>query len=474
MLNQLEPIFFGTDGWRARMDGAFHTSNVRRVSQAYAAYVLSQNGAQQGVVVGYDFRQHSENFAVLTAECLAACGIRVWLSPEACPTPAVSVAVLEKKAFGGVMITASHNPAQYNGFKIKDRYGKSAGSEVTGFVETHLDRPLSGLSDAPSTIASLDLKTLYLTRLQGAVDMARIAEQPQKVLVNCLYGSGAGVMAKAFADSKLQVVEMNATRDMHFGGINPEPLEVNVKDMQARMRQEKFDLGLIYDGDADRIGAMTPDGIFLNSQDIYVLLLWHLLQHRHMQGRVVKSFNITDRVDRLARQHGCPLQVTPIGFKQIAPFLLQPDCLIGGEESGGYGVRFYLPERDGIFCGLLLLESMAMGGKGIKALLDQAASEIGATFYHRLDVQLNAGTDPQALMAQFKNPSGMRFANLKIQSVETLDGIKYRFGDGHWILFRFSGTEPLLRIYAEGPQQEAVTLLLDEAQKLFPDVNSAS
>jgi phosphomannomutase len=459
------PIVFGTDGWRARMDGDFNESNVHRVAHAYAAYVLEHGAAKQGVVIGYDCRDRSDIFADLAAGCLSQRGIEVWLSNAACPTPAVSVAITKLRAFGGMVITASHNPAAYNGLKIKDQWGKSASGEITAVVQNNLDKPFNAPAYHRADIKNIDLLQIHRDRLVQAVSLDLIQKQPLRVLVNCLYGSGSGIMKALFHGSALRVTEMNDQRDVTFGGVNPEPLEANVRDMQARMKKQSFDIGLVYDGDADRIGLMDSDGRLLTTQDIFVLLLWHLTEHKKLKGRVVKSFNITDRVERLARRAGCDVTVTPIGFKHIAPYLLEARTIMGGEESGGFAVRYYMPERDGIFCGLLLLEAMTQSGKGIEALLAQAAAEIGESFYQRVDIHLSPAIDKQALIEKIKNPSGMQFASLEIQSVETLDGIKYRFGDGQWILFRFSGTEQLLRIYAEGPSKEWVENLLRQAQE---------
>ena len=455
------------------MDQAYTPLNVARVATAYAQYVCAQGGQRKGVVVGYDQRLNSENFAEQVADLLAVYGIRVWLSDAACPTPAVSSYVIEQGAFGGVVITASHNPADFNGFKIKDGFGKSADAEVTQWVEQHMDDASVGaIHELPlrtrPTVATVSLNASYLNRIKKAVDLELIARQPLNILVNYLYGSGAGLMKLLFPENQGQVhiTEMNAVRDVRFGGINPEPIESNLKDMQKRMRAEHFDLGLVFDGDADRIGALGPGGVFLSSQDIYVLLTWHLAQNKKLSGRIVKSFNITDRLERLAKSRNLPLVVTPIGFKFIAPYLLQVDTLIGGEESGGFGVRYYMPERDGIFCGLLLLEALAMRQQGLSEILADIQAEVGYAAYDRLDLHIESNEKKDALIAQVQAPFKMEFAGLPILAIETLDGIKYRFGDGYWILFRKSGTEPLLRVYAEGPDAESVASLLGAAKVL--------
>ena len=468
----MDEIKFGTDGWRARMDQTYTPANVARVAHAYAQYVCAQEGQRRGIVVGYDNRQDSENFAEQVSEILATYGIRVWLSDAACPTPAVSSYIVDQGAFGGVMITASHNPAQFNGFKIKDHYGKSADPEVTAWVENHID-VVGAIHELPPrpTVVTTSMIGPYTKRLKKSVDLDLIAKQPINILVNCLYGSGGGVMTRLFSElsetKSIRITEMNAQRDITFGGINPEPLDYNVRDMQKIMQDQHYDLGLVFDGDADRIGAMMPDGTFLSSQDIYVLLLWHLTRHKKLSGRVVKSFNITDRIDRLAQLTRCPVELTAIGFKHIAPFLLKKDTLIGGEESGGFAMQGYIPERDGIFCGLVLLELLAHSQQSITEIMAEIAQELGSCAYDRYDAHITSNESKDAIVAQVENPSAMEFAGLAIKAIESLDGIKYRFGDGHWILFRKSGTEPLLRIYAEGPDAHAVASLLGAAKALL-------
>jgi phosphomannomutase len=465
-------IKFGTDGWRARIAEDFTFDNVRRVTQALIEY-LGREGA--GVAVGYDNRFQSEDFARIAAEVSAGCGVKTYLSSASLPSPVLSFFVKSQGLKAGIMITASHNPPEWNGFKIKEAWGGSARPEVTEAVERNLSRlagavPLSeprGLRRAQSSrlLAGFDPMPAYLKHVSSFVDLERIKQAHIKIVVDPMHGSAAGYLPKL-----LEVEEINGSRDPLFGGVNPEPIPVNLLELISYMKEiqlkfpEQLSVGIVLDGDGDRIGGVDPSGAFISSHHVFSLLLYHLVENKKLSGKVAKTFNISRLVEKQAQKYGLPLEETPIGFKYIADLMLKEKILIGGEESGGMGILGNIPERDGILCALLLLELMAVKRKNLKTILDEIMSELGQYYYDRVDLHTERA---QEVVAGLKKSPPREFAGMKIVKVEDLDGLKLNFEDESWILFRPSGTEPLLRIYAEGRGPEQVELLLSTGQKLI-------
>lgn len=465
-------IKFGTDGWRARIADDFTFENVRKVTAAFINWLQSEKLDKQGIAVGFDNRFQSEDFAKTAAEVSARAGIKTFLSAISLPSPALSYYVKSNNLGAGIMITASHNPPEWNGFKIKESWGGSARPEVTKKVEAFLGSPINLRLNAAvkmeprgslaGSIVSFDPKTNYLKHISTFVDLELIKKSKIYAVLDPMYGSGAGYLKDI-----LNIEEIRGFRDPTFGGINPEPIPVNLEETFSFMRDvflkypDTLSAGIVLDGDADRIGAVDPTGTYISSHNVFSLLLYHLVKNRKMTGKVVKTFNISRLVEKQAQKYGLPLQEVPIGFKHIADIMLKEKVLIGGEESGGLGIQGNIPERDGSLCALLLLELMAYEKKSLKQILDTIMDELGHYYYDRVDLH----TDKKSI-----GDAPKTFAGQEVVKVETLDGTKLNFKDGAWILFRPSGTEPLLRIYAEAPSAERVEYLLSEGQRALTQV----
>lgn len=450
-------IKFGTDGWRAKIAEDFTFENVKLVTAAFINWLQAEKLDKQGVAVGYDNRFQSEDFAKTAAEICARAGIKTCLSELSLPSPALSYYVKSNDLGAGIMITASHNPPEWNGFKIKERWGGSARPEVTKKVESFLNSPIK-LPNSQTKIEEFDPKTNYLKHIATFVDLELIKKSKIYAVLDPMYGSGAGYLKDI-----LNIEEIRGFRDPTFGGINPEPIPVNLEETFSFMRDvflkypDTLSAGIVLDGDADRIGAVDPTGTYISSHNVFSLLLYHLVKNRKMTGKVVKTFNISRLVEKQANKYALPFQEVPIGFKHIADIMLKEKVLIGGEESGGLGIQGNIPERDGSLCALLLLELMAYEKKSLKQILDTIMDELGHYYYDRVDLH----TDKKSI-----GDAPRTFAGQEVVKVETLDGTKLNFKDGAWILFRPSGTEPLLRIYAEAPSPERVEYLLSEGQNL--------
>ncbi|WP_027882843.1 phosphohexose mutase [Meiothermus rufus] len=450
-------IQFGTDGWRAIIGEGFTFDNVAQVAQAYASYLLSHQGRR--VVVGYDTRFMADRFARKAAEVLAANGLEVHLSKTYLPTPVLSFAVKHLEADGGVMLTASHNPPEYLGFKIKGPYGGSATPGMVAEVVQHLGQP-------PKTeggrIQSFDVRKAYYAFIAAQLEIEALRAYSGVLYHDSLGGAGAGWLAGfvKHAGLKLELRELHAVPDPMFYGVNPEPIPQNLFTLMTVLKAEADPtFAVVHDGDADRIGVVLAGGRYFNSHQIFALLLQQLRRKGHT-GRVVKTFSTSQMIDKLAQRLGLEVKVTPIGFKYIAEAMLQGGVLIGGEESGGIGVAGHLPERDGLLNALLLLESVALSGQ---SLGDQFAELGFAHAYDRLDLHLPSMEALQTAMAQAQNPQPI--AGKAVLGTEALDGIKWLLEGEAWLLFRPSGTEPVLRLYCEAPEEKTVQAILAEARK---------
>ena len=476
----MNQIKFGTDGWRGVIGDDFTFSNVRRVAAAIAQYVREESEPARGLVVGYDLRFLSAEFARATAEVISAAGIPVWLANTGTPTPAVSYAVVTRKTAGAVMITASHNPYRWNGVKFKAPYGGSADPGIIRRIEIHLHRlervrgrqRRGAPGRAPTArqrqcapIETVDLTTPYLHRLKQMVKLDLIRSSGQRFVIDPMFGAGRGCVARLFNEAKIPCREIHSEHNPLFPGLNPEPIEPHVEDLRRAVVEGGFDAGFATDGDADRIGAIDRTGAFIDSHKIFSILLQHLAADRGLRGEVVKTFSTTQMVDKLARQHRLPLHVTPIGFKYVCELMLARDILIGGEESGGIGIKGHLPERDGILNSLLLAEVMAEKKKTLGELVEDLSREFGPHFYDRVDLEVEL---PRArrLVKQVAQGKFQKIAGLKVTAVEDLDGAKMRLGDSAWLLVRASGTENLLRLYSEAPSRKQVQKLLREMTRL--------
>lgn len=461
-------IRFGTDGWRGVIDEDFNEANVRLVARAVAEYLHDTRPEGYGVLVGYDNRYKSEVFARVAAEELARCGLPTVISDRSLSSPALSFAVHHRKAQGGVMITASHNPPQFNGFKFKANYGGSALPEITEQIESHLQRILAGEGSAahsPADLRTENLTAEYLQHLKTLVDLPRILDAGFKVVTDAMHGSGAGYLRTLLTGGRTQVVAIREERDTQFGGVNPEPIAPNLGALIETVRKERADIGIALDGDADRVGAVDEQGNFVDSHRIFAIVLYHLVQRRGWRGRVVKTISTTNVIDALCRHFDLPLTVTPIGFKYICENMLKGDVLIGGEESGGIGVQHHIPERDGVLMGLMLLEAMAISGKRLSELVQEIFDLVGEHHYNRIDLHLEREEMPAARQ-RVAQTEAREIAWLSVADIDRMDGTKFLLGNGAWLLLRASGTEPVVRVYAEASTPEMVEQLLRAGEAL--------
>ena len=469
----LAPIRFGTDGWRGVIAADFTFANLERVAQAYAHFVnehASPTTASLGellpaatgeahmrerregphVVVGYDRRFLSEAFALRAAEVLSGNGIRVEMFDADVPTPLVSWAVRERRAAGGVVITASHNPADFNGFKIKAPWGGSATEQTTAGVERLVDtspaRRAAVAADARGNLG--DSVESYRRQIASRVDLERLKAARGRVVVDPMHGTGGRWVESFLTGGEVEVETIRAGRDALFGGVAPEPIDRNLAPLKSRVREAGALVGLATDGDADRVGAVNEMGETMTMHEVVPLLLLHLARRRRLTGAVVRTFSQSVLTKRIAEAHGLRVYETPIGFKYVADLMLREDILIGAEESGGIGVKGHLPERDGILNSLLLLEAITAAGRPPSEMVREMHREFGEFYYGRRDLHLDV-TRGLELVARLADAPPARFAGFDVTNVERLDGTKLLFADESWLLFRQSGTEPVLRIYSE-------------------------
>ena len=462
-------IKFGTDGWRGVIADDFTHANVRIVAHAIARYVVRAEDPTRGVLIGYDNRYASERFARTAAETLTAAGIPVYLAEHSGPTPAISLLVRQRGAAGGIVITASHNPPKWNGMKYKASYGSSALPSIVAQVEQEVAAVLrDGVPALPprgELIHSLDVRAPYLEALDKLVDWDRIAAAKPRFLLDSMHGSGSGLLKSLFDRHGIACEEIRGTRDPLFGGVNPEPIEQNIAPMRAAMLANKFSAGFVMDGDADRIGAMDSDGGFITPHQILAILVWHLAGTRGISGDVAKTFSVSKLVDKVAAKFGRTLHETAVGFKYICELMLERDVLIGGEESGGIGTKLHLPERDSASCALLLAEVLAWHGKSLGEIVRDLHAEFGEHHYGRVDLTLPPGQKEKAL-EYFGSEKLRRHADLPIVNRESTDGIKAYLGDLGWLMVRGSGTEPMLRLYAETASPETTRKILEATANL--------
>lgn len=459
-------IKFGTDGWRAVIAEDFNFANLDRVAQATAAYWLANPvaGTEPRAVIGYDRRFLSDQFAQRVAEILAGNGLTVILAPAPVPTPAVSFTVKRERAIGGVMITASHNPPMFNGFKLKAHYGGSADPSICQAVEAMLDRtPVRAAPFADAVkdgrIVVRDITKDYYAAIKKQVDFKLISKSRLRFAHEALYGVGAGCFDRLLAGTTCRVTTLNAESNPLFGGINPEPIEKNYKKSQAYLRKHPHDVCLVTDGDADRVGGMDGRGNYLTTHNLICLLLRHFIRNRQGRGRVIKALTTTSMVDKICAAHGLELVETGVGFKYIAAEMLKGNVLLGFEESGGIGYPGHVPERDGILSGLMLLELLATERKSINQLLAGLEKDYGPHRYARIDTHFPL-EKRAALMEFCRTQPPEKLLKSPLADVKSYDGVKLIAADGSWLMLRGSGTEPILRIYAEASSDVAARQLL--------------
>ena len=469
-------IKFGTDGWRATIAEDFTFDNVRVCAQAFAQYLLEKGTADRGVVIGYDTRFRSEDFAAAVAEVMAGNGIRAHVCDRAAPTPTISYAILGKGAGGAVIITSSHNPAIWNGFKIKPEYAGSASPEVIAIVEENISAVQAGRARVKRLSQSDALKSglvlpfnpapAYLKHIATLVDLETIKAAGVTVAVDAMFGAGIGYFPTLLAGGNTWVIEINRERNPLFPGMhNPEPIAHNLAALRAAIAMNQAQIGLATDGDADRIGLMDENGVFINQLQVYALLLLYLLEVRGLRGPIVKTVTTTAMATKLARLYGIPVYETPVGFKYVGPKMIETGAIMGGEESGGFGFKGHIPERDGVLAGLFLLDMMIKLDKSPSKLIEYLYSKVGAHYYDRVDIDLTPELRESTLsMARSARPRSV--AGLEVTGTDTLDGFRYTLEDGGWLLIRFSGTEPLMRIYTETTRGDKVQAILAEGKRI--------
>jgi phosphomannomutase len=467
-------VKFGTDGWRGIIADDFTYDNVRVAARAIAHYVLKHEDPKRGVCIGWDTRFGSQAFAKVVAEVLATAGIPVALAGEITPTPALSYAVRERKAAGGVMITSSHNPAQWNGVKYKASYGGSGRPAIMTAIESYLDQPLSAAT-AKAKIEEVTFNPNYVTALARFVDLHAIHASKYRFLIDDMYGCGRGIISSIFKRAEIPCVEIRSEWNPLFPGINPEPILPHIKAAQQAVVANKCDAGLITDGDADRIGAVDEHGNVVDAHKVFAVLLNWLLERKKWPGDVTRAFNTTKMIDRIAAKHGRKLHEHGIGFKYVVDLMLEHEILMGGEESGGMGISKHLPERDGLLNALLIANVMADEKKTLGQLVAALQAEYGEHQYGRIDMHIDEELKQSAIARARAIAPGGTMAGMKVLRVETLDGIKFFLENPTcagkpnaaetWLLLRASGTEPLLRVYCESCSTDSVTAVLEAASK---------
>ncbi len=458
-------IKFGTDGWRGVIAQDYTFDNVSRVALATAHFYKKHKKAKNGILVGYDTRFESQEFAERTAQVIASTGLKVILSDGYCPTPALSLAIPKFDAAGGVVITASHNPARYNGFKLKADFGGPEEVEYVAKVEKEANRISQKSVDAikksfddlskKGLIKKADLRQIYIADLKTKVDITAIRNSRLRIVHDAMYGAGQKILRHLIEDAVVIHDEFNPS----FGGEHPEPIAMHLPELLRFVPAGNYNVGLATDGDADRIGAVDEKGNFVGPQEVYALLLKYLYETKGMRGEVVKTVSVGDMPDILAKQYGLKLTELPVGFKHVAAAIISRDVLIGGEESGGVGLKGHIPERDGLFLGLTICEMMVRRGKTLSELVKELFDQVGPHIYRRIDVRTTEQYKKKVLS---KLKKGLKeVAGHKIDHVLTIDGYKYFFADGGWMLIRASGTEPLIRYYCEAESKEKVDKVLE-------------
>jgi len=465
-------IHFGTDGWRGVIAEDYTFDSVRRCAQGFASYLLEKGNKGEWVVVGHDKRFSSEHFAAAVAEVLAANGLRVYLTDGATPTPVIAFSVVNKKACGAVNITASHNPATDNGFKVRDEHGGAIDPEGLKQIEARIPEKTKNVkrktyadAAAEGLIIKFDPAPAYIEHLKSLIDLQPIKDAGLTVLVDAMWGNGAGWFSKLLEGGRTRVIEIHNIRNPSFPEMKrPEPIPPNINvGLQATL-DNKADVLIVLDGDADRVGLGNEKGEFVNQLRVYGLLAYYLLEVRGLRGPIVKTISTTTMLNKLGKLYGVPVYETGVGFKYVAPKMLETDALIGGEESGGYAFRGNVPERDGILAGLYLLDFIVKTGKKPSQLLDLLFAKVGAHYYDRIDTPFTGDRKDREALILKANPKTI--GGLKVTGLVTLDGYLFRLEDGGWLLIRFSGTEPIMRVYCETTHPDKVQAILQDGLKV--------
>jgi len=460
----LAAIKFGTDGWRGVIANDFTFANVEIVAQAIADYVKSQKESPRELLVGYDTRFLADQFARRVAEVLAGNGFKVDLMDRPFPTPYISYEVKRRNLAGGVVVTASHNPPEFCGIKFKAPFGGSATPAIVKEIESLLfANPVSRNAAAPG-IRLVSPGNEYFEHVESLIHFDLIRQASLKAIADPMHGTANGLMRRILEKHGIACRTIRENPDPLFGGVFPEPMEENLGALREAILQDRADIGLATDGDADRLGVMDGTGAYVNTHQILALLILHLVRKRRWAGKVVKTFSQSLLIERICRELGLEFHVVPIGFKNIADFMLKDDILIGGEESGGVGMKNHIPERDGILVNLLVLEAVAQSGKSLHQMVRDMWQEFGEFHFERRDLHVPLAFG-QILVQELRESPPKSFAGFAVMRVDTLDGSKLVFEDESWILFRQSGTEPLLRLYSEAATEKKVKQLMEEGNR---------
>ncbi len=465
-------IKFGTDGWRGQIAEDYTFANVRRCAQGFADYVLTHYNRGESIVVGYDKRFHSENFASAVAEVLAANGLKVYLTDGATPTPVIAYSIVNKGAVGGVNITASHNPATDNGFKVRNEFGGAIAPEGLKEIEGRIPDSEEKvrrvrLDDAISDgrIVRFDPTPAYIEQIHSLIDLQPIKDAGLKVMVDPMWGNGAGWFQNLLGGGKTQILEIHSQRNPLFPEMSrPEPIPPNVNAGLAAAYEQGADALIITDGDADRVGVGDENGQFIDQLRVYALLAYYLLEVRGERGPIVKTLSTTNMLNKLGKLYNVPVYDVGVGFKYVAPKMLETHAMIGGEESGGYAFHGHVPERDGILAGLYILDMMIKLDKKPSELLDLLFSKIGAHYYDRIDTRFEGDRQSREKMILSASPKAI--GGLEVTGLETTDGFKFGLEDGGWLLIRFSGTEPIIRVYTETTHKDRVQDILRDGLRI--------
>jgi alpha-D-glucose phosphate-specific phosphoglucomutase len=466
-------IKFGTDGWRGVIAEDYTFDNVRRAAQGYANYMISKGKKGEWVIVGYDKRFHSENFAAAVAEVLAGNGLKVYLTDGATPTPVIAFAVVNKKACGAVNITASHNPPTDNGFKVRNETGGAIDPEGLKQIEAGIPDSVEEVKRKPykdaekaGEVVKFDAHTPYFAHIEKLIDLQPIKDAGLTVMVDCMWGNGAGYFPKLLGGGKTRIIEIHNERNPSFPEMKrPEPIQPNIDVGLKATVDNHADVLLITDGDADRCGIGDENGEFINQLRVYALMAYYLLEIRGERGAIVKTLSTTGMLNKLGELYGVPVYETGVGFKYVAPKMTETDALIGGEESGGYAFRGNVPERDGILAGLYMLDFMVRTGKKPTELLKMLFEKVGGEyFYDRIDSAFSG--DRAAREQTILDAKPATIGGLKVTQLVTIDGFQFKLEDGGWLLIRFSGTEPILRVYCETRHGDKVQAILQDGLRV--------
>lgn len=476
----MKRIKFGTDGWRGVISEDFTFENVKIVSQAMADFLKKEKIREREIIVGYDARFLSKEYAHLVASVLAGNEIRVILSDRIQPLPCVCFAIKDRTAAGGIMITASHNPFQYNGIKFKGEYAGSADEATTKKIESflyknkpkemNLEASLSGWSadkaeEKKGLIQIIDLTPPYLQFLKSFVNLEAIKEAPLKVIIDSMHGAGKDYIAQVLKGGRCQVITIRGEENPSFGGVNPEPIAQNLEALVDKIKEERADVGLATDGDGDRLGVMDSEGNFVNPHQVLSLLALHLIESRGWSGGIVKTISTTSLLNKIAEKHKRKIYKTSVGFKYICELMLKEDILIGGEESGGIGFKNHIPDRDGPLSGLLLLEMIALKKKSLSQIQEEMRKEFGTYLCKRSDTEYPLDKRDILIPTLRKRPPE-RLADIKVREIDASDGIKFILEDDSWLLIRTSGTEPIIRIYAESDEEGKLEKIMEAGREL--------